>query len=845
MVAFAAALLEDLRFAMRTLRRSPVFTAIAVLSIALGIGANTAIFTLVDQLLLRLLPVKNPEQLVMIWATGAHNGNNQGSRAMSYPMYQDFQQKASAFSSVFCRYRFSPSLTIDNASERIQAEMVSGNYFQALGVGPALGRVFTPDQDDRTYKGHPVVVLSHDYWQSRFSGDKKILGKNILVNNYPMTVVGVSAAGFTGVDPARSPAIRVPIQMRPLMVAGSPGSPEMLGERRSRWINVFARMKPGQTAASALASTTPLFKQILAEEVTQPGFNNTSEFNRKRFLEMQLQTVSAGNGYSDMRNSFGDSLVVLMCMVGLVLLIACSNVANLLIARAVARQKEIAVRLSIGASRWQLVRQLLVESLVLSLTGGLLGILLSIWTTRALLTMLPSEGNPLALRADPDLRVLGFSIALSVATGILFGLAPAFRSTKVDLWTTLKDAVGAVAGKASSVPIRKGLVAAQVALSFLLLFGAGLFVRSLQNLKATDAGFKQMDNLVTFQINPSLNGYSAERGVAFYKQLVENLRTIPGVKDAGFAQVALLHGFEWDSSMAVEGHTPADGEDIQAYMNSVSPQYFRTMGVALIEGRDFNDRDAGARRTPTVAIVNRKFAKHFFGDRSPIGRRLGFGGNPGTELNIEIVGVTEDSLYEGPREGVRRQVFIPRYQSNFPGGVAFYVRTDLDSSQMFGALRGEVGKLDRGLPVYEMKTLESQLDETLLTERLIALLATGFGGLATLLASIGLYGVMAFVVTLRTKEIGVRMALGASPGGVVWLVMKEVLVLLGLGLAVGVPVSLALGRYVKSQLYGMDTTDPWVAVGAAGVLGLVAIAAGLLPARRASTIDPIRALRYD
>jgi predicted permease len=832
-------LLSDIKFATRTLLRTPLFTTIAVLSLALGIGANTAIFTLLDQLMLRLLPVKDPQQLVMIWSTGPHLGNNRGGRASSYPMYQEYQQKAQAFSYVFCRYNLPLSISIDNQTERVNAELVSGNFFQAFGVGPEIGRVFSPELDDRTYKGHPTVVLSHHYWVNRFSSDPKIVGKKILINNYPMDVVGVSAAGFNGLDPSRAPQVRVPIQMKPLLTPGW----DSLGDRRSQWIQMFARMKPGFTVESATASLQPLFHQILQDDLTKEQMRNTSQYNRDRFLKRQVRMVPAATGYSQLRESFSTALIVLMCMVGLVLLIACFNVANLLIARAVARQKEIAVRLAVGASKAQLIRQLLIESVVLSVTGGVIGIFLSVWTIRGLLGFLPVEGSALMLRPDPDIRILAFNLALALFTGLLFGLAPALQSARVDLWNTLKDVVGAISGGSRSVKLRKALVTAQVALSFLLLAGAGLFVKSLHNLKNTNTGFDSPENLVTFQVDPALNGYDLPRLKAFYKQLLENINGVPGVKSASYAAVPVLHGWEWDSSMSVEGHQAKDGEDMQAFMNSISPGYWRTMGLSVIEGRDFDARDQGERNS--VAIVNQKFARHFFGDRSPIGRHVGFGTGPTSKLDIEIVGMVEDSLYEGPREGVRRQVFVAGAQSRFPGSAAFYIRTSLPSSSMFSALRQQIRQLDGAMPVFEMKTLESQLDETLMTERLIAALSTAFGGLATILAAVGLYGVMAFLVTRRTKEIGVRMALGARQGTVVWLVLKEVLLLLGIGLVIGLPAAYLLSKYVSTQLFGVQPADIPTAAAAVAILAIVAFGAGLIPARRASSIDPIKALRYE
>ena len=829
-------LLADLRLAFRGLRRSPLFATVATASLALGIGANTAIFTLIDQILLRKLPVKHPEELVMLFQRGAHNGSNMGARMHSYPIYQDYQQKAQPLSQVICRRLIPASVAVDNQTERISAEMVSGNYFDMLGVGPAVGRVLHSKEDDQNYNGHPVVVLSYDYWVSRFARDPGVVGKKIQVNNYPMTIVGVSAAGFAGIDPARSPQMRVPILMKPVVV------PEWnwfeVSNERTRWVQVFARLKPGFTIESAQAPLQGLFLQIRQHEMTLPGAKNWTPFIRERFMQGRLALEKADVGYSPLRNDFSTALLVLMAMVGLVLLIACANVANLLIARAFMRQREIAVRLSLGATRGQLIRQLLTESVLLSLIGGALGVALSVALTRGLIALIPQQ-QPLLIVPTPDLRILTFTFALTLVTGVVFGLLPAMRASKPDQWATLKDTVGAVAGTGGSLFLRKGLVAAQVALSFLLLFGAGLFVRSLQNLQTTDTGI-QLDNLVMFRLNPALSGYTHARANNFYTELLDRLRGSAGITAAGTAAVSLLAGDEWDSTTSVEGHQAKDGEDMQAFMNALSPGYFTTMGIRFLEGRDFRPLDV--KENPDVAIVNRKFAQHFFGEKSAIGKRIGRGGGPDTKFTVEIIGVVEDSLYEGPREGVRRQVFWPAWGN---GGVAFYVRTTEASAGAFNVIRNEVKRLDAAMPVYDMKTVQGQLDETLLTDRLIALLSAGFGLLATLLASIGLYGVMAFIVARRKKELGIRLALGAEPSGVLWIVMKEVLILLVIGLAVGVPAAIGLGRYVSSQLYGIQPNDPWIAMSTVALLAVVSAAAGMIPATRASRIDPILALRYE
>jgi predicted permease len=829
--------MADLRFAVRGLRRSPLFSTVAILSLALGIGANTAIFTLIDQVLLRKLPVSHPEQLVMLYQRGSNMGSNMGTRMHSYPLYQELQQRAEPLSEVLCRRLAAASVSIDNQTERVEVEMVSGNFFTMLGVKPAVGRVFSSEEDDRQYQGHPVVVLSYGYWQSRFGRDPNVLGKKILVNDSPMTIVGVSQAGFAGIDPAQSPALRVPVQMKPVIV------PDWgwvhMDDRRARWVQVFGRLKPGYTVETAKGPLQGLFTQIRGYEMTLPAAKEWSPYSREQFMKGQLLVESAAIGFSGVRNSFSTPLLVLMSMVGLVLLIACANVANLLIARAFMRQKELAVRLSLGASRGRLVKQMLIESLVLSFAGGLAGLGLAIGLTRSLLALMPSQGSPLLISASPDPRILAFTLGLTFVTGIVFGLVPALRASRPDPWTTLKDTVGSIAGTGGSLFLRKGLVAAQVALSFLLLFGAGLFVRSLQNLKTTDTGVA-LDNLITFQVSPALSGYDDPRGALFDSQLVERLRAVPGVKSAAYTAMPILSGDEWDSSVAVEGHPYKDGEDMQAFMNALSPGYFETMKIPLLEGRDF--RPADVRKDALVAIVNRRFAEHFFPGKSAVGKRLGWGGGPKSKLTIEIIGVVADSLYEGPREGVRRQVFVPHWGK---GNAVFYVRTQTGSATASSLVRNEVKQLDASMPVYEMKTVEGQLDETLLTDRLIAMLSAGFGLLATLLASIGLYGVMAFVVARRRKELGIRLALGSPRGVVIWLVMNEVLILLAIGLAIGIPAAMASGSFVSSQLYGIEARDPSIAVATVVLLTLVSAAAGLIPAHRASRIDPILALRHE
>ena len=535
-ISIMTILVREVRHSLRAMRRNPLFASVAILSLALGIGANTAIFTLMDQLMLRKLPIRNPEQLVVLYQTGTHNGSNMGRWMHSYPIYQDYQQKAAPLSEVLCRRLISASIGVDNQTERVDAEMVSGNYFTMLGVKPALGRLFTSEEDDRVVRGHPVAALSYQYWVNRFDRDPNVIGKKILVNNYPMTIVGVSARGFDGLDPAQGPQIRVPILMKEALM------PEWswfnAASRRARWVQVFGRLKPGYTPQSARASLQGLFRQIREYESTLPEARDWSAYTRSRFLEGAIHIEKAATGYSELRNSFSTALVVLMCMVGLVLLIACGNVANLLIARAFARQKEIAVRLSIGASRWQLVRQLLVESLVLSFAGGAAGVVLATAMTRAPSGAGASEGTPLLIQPLPDARILLFTLAVTFLTGLVFGLIAGAAGQPPGCVEHAQRHDRLDRGLRRLVFLRKGLVAAQVALSLVLLFGAGLFVRSLQNLKTTDTGFRDPDNLVTFQLNPALNGYNEARGMQFYQDLLDRIRAVPGVKSAGIARGA-------------------------------------------------------------------------------------------------------------------------------------------------------------------------------------------------------------------------------------------------------------------------------------------------------------------
>jgi predicted permease len=835
-------LVRDIRYGLRQLRHNPLFTTVAIATLAIGIGANTAVFTLLDQLVLRLLPVKDPSRLVMLWPDGQNFGNNNGNQVVSYPLCQDLR-KSPALESVMCGYDTNEAVTIDGATESLTVELVSGNYFETLGVKPALGRVFSSAADDQVWSGSPSVVLSHRFWQQRFGGDPKIVGKKILVNNYPMEIVGVSAAGFAGVDPARSPHLRIPLLMLPVL----PVDGESLTDRRTQWLHAFARLAPGYTAKSAAAATQPAFQQYLEAESHEPDFSRVSPYDRALFFKRTLAVDTAANGYSDMRQQFSTALIVLMCMAGLILLVACSNVASLMLARSAARRKEIAVRLALGAGRLTLIRSLLVESLMLAGAGVVLGLILSEVSIRTLLAMMPGGNTLTMLRAEPDLRILLFSVAVALATGLLFGLAPALQGTRLDVSSTLKDAIVVSGGR--STRSRKMLVTAQVALSFLLLVGAGLFAKTLYNLKNTNTGMSDLQNLVTFSVDPRGARYTGPKAQGLYRTALSDIRATPGVASAAFSVVPLLHGYEWSGGINVVGHQAKDGEDLDATNNILSPEYFKTMGIPLLAGRDFNDEDRNRGQDmdhiPTICIVNRNFAEHFFGSATEAIGHYAFNyqrENP----KFQIIGVVENATYRSPREEPhRREIYFAEYEAPMALQANFYVRASSASKALFPALRAIIAKLDPSLPVMEMKTVDTQFDDVLTTERLIASLSVVFGLVATALAALGLYGVVAFSVTSRTKEIGVRMALGAPKTSVLWLILRETMILVTVGIAIGIPVAYLLSRYVTSQLYGVKPTDLTTGLAALAILASVAAFSGFIPARRASSIDPLKALRHD
>jgi predicted permease len=830
---------QDIRYALRALARTPGFTAIVVLTLGLGIGANTAIFSLTDQMLLRMLPVFEPEELVTFDGPGAFQGRSFNRATFSYPMYKDFRDRNRVFNGVIARFPTAMTFTYQGQSERLDGELVSGNYFDVLGVKPALGRLISQG-DDRTPGAHPVVVLSHGFWQRRFGMNPSVLNQQVTINGHPMTIVGVAQEGFNGLILGESPDVIMPVMMKAQMTP----TWNDLDNRRSRWLTLVARLKPGVSIEQARAEMDVIYRQINEQEIKE--IQSPSALFAKRFVEKQLLVEPAGRGPNlGTRRDAATPLIVMMGMVGIVLLIACANVANLLIAKLTSRQKEIAIRAALGSSRWQIVRQYFVESVILSLAGGVVGLVIAGWTTWLLIGAMPIQDLLTSLSAMPDARVLAFTLVLCAATALLFGLVPALQASKPALVNALKDEIGTTSGGVKHARMRKTLVVAQVALSVLLLAAAGLFARSLYNLRALDPGFR-LDHLLTFSIDPTLSNYTQERTQQFAARLQEALTSTPGVLTATASEVPALTDSTWSSTVRIDGYERKEGEDMNPSVNGVGVGYFRAMGIPLVAGREFTEHDVLS--APKVAIINDTMAKKYWGDKSPIGRRFGFRRNEGTD--IEIVGVVKDSKHATLREELQRFVYIPYMQNDAVTGLTFYVRTGTDPEAMAGAVRNAVQRIDPTLPLYDLKTMEVQARESLFVERIMAGLSVAFGVVATVLAAIGLYGVMSYAVARRTREIGIRMALGADRRSVLGLVLAEVGAMALAGIIAGLASTAGLVKLLGSEaaermLFGLSPADPATIAVSTMILAVVAMVAGFVPARRATAIDPMRALRSE
>ena len=823
-----------MRAALRNLCHHPAFALTAVLSLALGIGANTAIFTLTNQILLRVVPVRDPQRLVSFHWTGHFiGGSTRGYEdSFSYPMYADLRGSSDAFTGIAARYQDTVDVSDKGLAARATAELVSGNYFEVLGVTPAVGRLITPDED-RLKGGEPSVVLSYDYWQRRFGGDPFALNRAIDVNGHPMTIMGVAQRGFEGLSLMSPADLFVPLTMKTVV---TPTWDDM-NRRDSIWLHVFARLRPGTEPGAAQSAMASAYRAALERDLAANG--RDAKFS-ERYVKNQLQLADGAQGFGGMQEFFTKPLYVLLAMVGTLLLIACANVANFLITRAQGRQKEISIRLAPGASRRSLMRLILTESLLIAAVSGVIGLVLSEWIASLLVSLLPFNNIGAAIRTSPDWRILAFTAAVSLLAALLAGITPALQATRPNLAPALKNESRTSSLGLSQTRFRRGLICVQVALSFVLLATAGLFARSLYKLMTMNSGI-DTSRLLAFSIDPSMHNYTPDRSRRLMLDVEAALAHIPGAQAASGVSYAVLADNNWQNTVHIEGYRPSNGEDMNPGYNEMLPGFFSTAGVRLIAGRDFNERDiAGA---PGVVIVNETFQQRFFPHASPLGHRIGWGGGGPTPM--EIVGVVNEMKEGNLKEKARPWTFTPVLQDTAPGAITFYVRTARNPLAVAQAARQVVHRMDAALPMYDLKTLDAQIDETHFLDRLLAWLSVAFGCLATLLASVGLYGITAFNVTRRTQEIGIRVALGAARGNVLRLVMKEVLILAAVGLIVGVAAALALGRLLESQLFEMKASDPAVLAGATAVVLIVSILAGYLPARRAARIDPMQALRWE
>jgi len=840
---FFDSLSRDIPYALRIMRKSRVFTVVAVLTLALGIGANTATYTLLDQALLRSLPVKEPNRLALLRYVGKGEGGasftrNDDALYYSYPMYRDLRDRNSVFTNLIATAWAQVGIQWHNQPDLANAELVSGNYFEALGVQPALGRLFE-QSDDVAPEASPLVVLSFDYWQRRFGLDPHVLSQGISINGHPFTIIGVAPPGFHSVVGGDAPAVFVPMKMKPEVTPGL----NDLENRRSSWLNIIGRLKPGFTLREAQAGMDPLWHSIRAEELAQYGHHSARE--EKEFLTNSHLFLVDGSKGVPMHGTVTTTLLVVMGLATLIALMVCTNVGSLLLVRSAARTREFSVRYALGATRSSVIQQLLSEGMLLGLAGGVAGILIApqvaallirtIWTTSR-------QGTPFSTHLD--WRILAFNFSLAIVASLLFSLAPALQFWRPDVTPALKQQAPVVT--AGSLRLRRASVVAQIAISLLLLAGAGLFVRTLQRLKAQDVGFAT-DNLVTFAVEPRLAGYNSTEAAELYPRILENLRGLPGVRSEAATNDPELADNNFSNNITVAGYSPSENENMNVERAVVSADYFTTMSMPLLAGRGFTEGDREG--THNVAVVNEKFVRHFFGQpQNAVGHYFGLGaGNVKTD--IEIVGVVRDAKHTRLRDKVDPTMFTPYLQDHPSGvmrfGLTFYVRTWQSPEGTETMIRQAILELDPRLVLDNFRTMQEQVDENVSNERVIAVLASSFGVLAALMAAIGIYGVLAYSTSQRTREIGIRIALGATRAAVMRMVMIEVLWLAGIGIIAGLGLSVLFGYAVRTQLFGISQNDPLTLALVSVLVLVVGFGSAALPALRAAKVDPMVALRYE
>ena len=832
-------LVEDLRYALRQLRRSPGFAAAAILTLALGIGANTAIFSLLDQALLRSLPVRDPGKLVILEGTGkaweGHSSFHGGDQPayFSYPMYRDLRDQNHAFDGLIATAPADIGFARKGDSQHGRAELVSGNYFSVLGVKPGLGRLVT-QSDDTQPAANPVAVLSFDFWRDKLGADPKVVGETVSVNGHPFQVLGVAAQGFRSAVWGQTPEFFVPMSMLDEIL---PGQGKGLTDHKDKWMNILGRLKPGETAAQAQVAIQPLWHGLRAEELKALG-RKSERFSDEFVTNSRMLLVPGARGFSYDRDTYEKPLLAVMAMALLVLLMASVNVASLLLVRSAGRVREFGVRYALGAGRTRIVQQLLLEGLLIGVAGGAAGMLLAPVAIRTLVHQLTGDQAYGDFDSTIDLRLLAFNFAIALAVSVVFSLAPILQLRRPDLTAAIRQqsATGAMPG------FRRAVVCLQIGLSVLLLVGASLFVRTMQKLRQVDVGFNTT-HLVTFGINPKLAGYAPEQVPALHQRVIDTLATLPGVEAVAATDDPELAGDGQGGNITVAGYTAPPDEDFDIEDTFINPGFFSAMQVPLLAGRFFADGDTADH--PHVAIVNETFAKHFCGGAAAcLGRHAGRGAGK-VALDLEIVGVVHDTKHESLREAVDPTLFRPLKQNANPTRLFLYLRTALPPDQALTTVRRTMQQLDPTLALVALRTMDAQIDDSLSNERLTTLLAVSFGVLATLLAGVGLYGVLAYSTAQRTREIGIRIALGSSRTAVVRIVLADVLILAAIGILIAIPAAFALSSLLRSQLFGVSPADPISLIAAVLLVSTVALLAALIPARRAATIDPVTALRTE
>ena len=834
--------MRSLKFAIRTLFRTPFITAIAIVSLALGIGATAGIFSVFHQVLLQSLAVPDPSALVNLSAPGPKPGFQSCGRAgdcdvvFSYAMFRDLQKTQTVFTDIAAHVGFSANLAYEAQTSSGEGLLVSGSYFPVLELQPALGRLLNSN-DDKLVGESRVVVLSYNYWSSRFGLDPTILDQQVIVNGQSLTIVGVAPKGFDGTTIGMRPAVFVPITLRSMLDAGTDWS-----LRTDYWAYLFARLRPGVTIEAARASLGTRYHAII-NDVEAPLQKDMSPQTMARFRAKPILLAPGGRGQSSVPDEAKTPLRLLLGVTAFVLLIACANIANLLLARSAARAGEMAIRLSIGASRARLIGQLLTESLLLAVLGGIAGMVVAHWTLVLVISLLPPEVQH-TITFSIHGTVILFGIGVTFATGLLFGLFPALHSTRPDLVSTLKNQAGQPSGAKGAARVRLLLATSQIALAMMLLASSGFFVKSLLNVSRVDLGFK-VDHVATFGLSPDLNGYSFDRTRLFFQRLEDELRAAPGVTAVTLSNVPILAGKNRQRDVAVQGFKAGPDTDSNSHYNKVGPGYFSALGIPLIAGREFTDADTV--NSAKVALVNQTFAKKFGLGNDAVGKLMGWAPGEGyrSKLDTTIVGVVEDAKYSDVKQKVPPQFFVPYRQDKGLGGMHVYVRTSGDIAQAASAITAVVKRLDPNLPIEELETLPDQVRNNTFLDRMMTTLSAAFALLATLLAAIGLYGVLAYTVAQRTREIGLRMALGAAPDRVRGMVLRQVAIMTLVGVLVGLAGALGVGKAAQSILFQMTGADPAVLALSAVALALVALCAGFIPAHRASRVDPMRALKYE